>query len=694
MILAPAEPWHGWRGVLLIIAGLTISILPPRVKIPRLPVMLAAGFLLLAALVFLPAGWFPVPEWRKLLLEHGLSLSDTVTAHPRQTAECLSGIAVCLIVMLYLQGHRVSHGGNHLLGMVFTAGVAVVALFSMFAQNGRWVIPWDAVDTFGFFPNRNHMATLLVMGAITGAGVAMQSLRVHTRATGLVALVSVIVCIWAAIGYTGSRGGVALLAGVFAAWLLTLGRDYLKGRTLVAAGLLVGGTLLFFFFGESRAKKRLDETADHLSAIATAGSAGESAWKGKAGMDSFESFDMRVPIYLDTVSMLLHEPWTGTGAGQFQYIFPQYRSRSAFVNNRQAVHPESDWLLFAAETGIPATLLLGALAVVTVSFGFRQAMNGRARALRTGCLMAAAVLPVHGLFDVPGHRMELVWAASWLVAISLRGSKTKTPASPFSMWLFRALGLAIVAAGAVLVSAQWFGGPAPAMLISSRAVEKTGELYKQDLAAQEAAGGNSAPATGREDKLEQAIQLLDEALKIVPMDPRLHLLKGALSAEFDDKDAVTDREFELARILDPTWVAMPLMQAAVWAEYDPRRTEALWTQAMKRAEVLEQENPDSLFGRKASFARIMEDAANYRGLGSRAVGAAGNDAALLKDWASEARRGQLDVLIPEILSMETLKGHRREFFEVWRLRGTKPVAEGYARKFDPELLNEVKAAGK
>ena len=106
MTLAPGLPGHGFRGGLFIAAGLLMLIRPPRAQIPRLPAALAMGCLLLAGMAFLPAAWFSIPAWRGNLAEAGMNLGGLVTAQPRQTLEAWCGIAVCLVVMLYLNGHR------------------------------------------------------------------------------------------------------------------------------------------------------------------------------------------------------------------------------------------------------------------------------------------------------------------------------------------------------------------------------------------------------------------------------------------------------------------------------------------------------------------------------------------------------------------------------------------------------------
>jgi O-antigen ligase len=693
MTVAPGMPWHGWRGVLLIAIGLVMLAQPPRVQIPRLQMILAAAFLLLACMVFLPAAWFPVPSWRAPLSANGVSLGGLVTAHPLQTLECLSGFATGLIAMMYLTGHRVDHGGHHLMGTVFAAGVALVAILAIGAREYHWVFPWSSATTFGFFPNRNHMATLLVMGAMAGAGVAVQSFRVRTWGSGVLAIISVAVCVVSVISYSESRAGVVLLAGALISWGFLLGRRYWRGRILIPAVILVAAGVVFFATRESAVKKRLSETADRFTAIAGAAVEGGGLWNGQPGTDSLQSLDLRLPIFLDTVDMVRHAPLTGVGAGQFRYVFPQYRHFSAVANQSQSLHPENDWLLMAAETGVPATVVLLALVSIAGVSALREALHGRARALRTGCLVGAAVLPLHGLFDVPAHRMELVLPACWLLAISLRVTDKTRQSTRACRLVFQGLGVGIMGAGIFLIQAQWFGGRTPSVLLSPQTVEEVMALHAEDVAEQQAESAGVPASAREEDRLETALLLLDNAIKVTPMDAHLHYLKGAIALHFDDKDAEVDRAFAAQRLLDPTWVALPLTQASAWDAFNASRVEGLWAEAMKRAKWMDDLAANTTHGRRMTFALIMKAATLTPDLLPAALHLVENDMPLFDAWAVTAGANRVDTLMPGILAIELPEIQRQELLRIWGQRGSRLKAEAYARPIEPPL-QEVKPPDK
>ena len=727
---APAFSWHGWRGILILIAGLTMVFRPPVFRLPWIYPVLATATLLLSCLVFLPAGWIHQPAWRPLLEAAGLPLSPYVTIQPASTLESLSLFCLCLVIQLYLLGHRVNHGANHILALCFSMGVAVIALFSIGDEVLKWRVPWDPEDTFGPFPNRNHMATLLVMGIMTGTGVAVQSLRVRTWSSGIAALVSVAISVWAIIGHSISRAGIILLMVMFALWMLSLGRTYLRGKVLIAAVLIAGAAVIYFVSGETKVKTRLDLTSDHLTYIAGGEAENAALWQNKTGAESLESLDDRLPIFLETLDMLRHEPWTGVGAGQFTFVFPQYRIRSSVDNHVQVLHPESDWLLLATEHGLAAAICFALLLMIVGGKALAGALQGRARALRAGCLAAAAAVPIHGIIDVPGHRMELVWCSLWLVALTIRvdpgpDSNPRAPipepdtAGSLGRWSFRLAGIAIMTGGALLIHSQWLGGRTPAALLQEKTLDLVQTFYQKEqmeLAAATghsnenskiAAGGtdpaNSAgsameavppafagqsPATSQ-DNHEHPLSLVEKALETFPMDPHLQYLKAAIAVGLEGKETETQIGFNLAVLLDPSSVSMPLHVAESRAQFETGEIPRLWTEAMKRSGAREKLDPLVSENQRNTFAHIMSLCAKYPELTSEAVKlAAGRPESplLLKTWAASANGSSLDIIMPGLLAAPDLPATSiPELGALWLKRGTTKQVEVYLKQEFPHL---------
>jgi len=580
-----AGPWAGFHGVLLGCVGLLMLSCPPLVALPRLWWILAGVFVLAAAATFLPAGWFAIPEWRRNLADLGVETGSLVVIQSRLAAETLALFAITLFTGLWLAGHRPSPSRVLFWALAFTVGVAAYAILARLMQDSS---PAGGEAHFGFFPNRNHTATYLAMGSICGLGSVLQALRDKRFLAMIVALAGTCVCLWAVAAWSVSRSGVVLVAIGGLGWFPMLGTRYLGKHGLRALGLIALAATGLFFIADSGVKARLTKTVEQTNlAINPADS--KVLEGGKAEMDSARDLDFRIPTALDTLGLIREFPWTGIGAGQYHYIFPQYRKLTAVANDSDNYHPESDWLWLASETGIPATLALAALVLLASRKSLRDILTGRERAVRSACLIAALLVPIHGLFDVPGHRITLAWSAAFLFALSLRPPAADTPLDPPRVWPFRLAALALLAASAFLIRAEWWGGPQPAFTAVPKASEQALDLYRQDQVLQKAAlaKGETYQPVPSQDLLEKALTLLQPATRIVPLDRDLLRLQGVFALQFDDKFELADRSFAIERALDPTWVAGPLRQAEAWATLDPQRTAGLWTEALRRADSLD-----------------------------------------------------------------------------------------------------------
>src|SRR5947207_4281697 len=77
--------------------GLLFLIAPPKRSLGRLPNIAFAALIALALVAFLPARWFPFPDWRSVLEKLGARLPATVSAQPwltfQSTLHFLLGLA-------------------------------------------------------------------------------------------------------------------------------------------------------------------------------------------------------------------------------------------------------------------------------------------------------------------------------------------------------------------------------------------------------------------------------------------------------------------------------------------------------------------------------------------------------------------------------------------------------------------------
>ncbi len=604
-----AGPWAGFHGILLGCVGLLVVLRPPAVALPHLWWLLAAAFMIFGTAAFLPASWIEQPGWRKLFEEAGIATGSLIVIQARQAAEGLALFGIILFVGLWLAGHRPTSSQLRLWALAFTVGVAVYAVVARGSQDHN--LP-GGPGHFGFFPNRNHSATYLAMGSICGLGCVLQSLRERRFALLAVALVATGICLWAVAAWSVSRAGVVLVAVGTIIWLSMLGRRYLGRHGLWAVGLAALAAGGLFLIADSGVKQRISKTAEKAGTMMIP-EQGMVTGEGKPDDSSLQDLDFRIPTALDTLDLIRDFKWTGVGAGQFESIFPQYRKLTAVANDSRSYHPESDWLMMAAEVGVPATLALVVLVIAAFWKSLKSILQGRDRALRSACLVAAMMVPIHGMFDVPGHRITLAWSAVLLFALSMR--VPSAPEQSFGkpgVWPFRLAGIVMLASSFFLVRAQWWGGAPPSLIVAKSSMAEIQQLYQQDLALKKEGlpeiPKEDDPSDPGVDLLETALASLDQAERIAPLDWAIRRNRGFLGLHFDDKNQMVRKSFEIERLLDPTWVQSPLQQALLWSTTDVDETAGLWAEAIRRARWMDRHHPGSHWSEAKTRERIRQQA--------------------------------------------------------------------------------------
>jgi putative inorganic carbon (hco3(-)) transporter len=160
------------------------------------------------------------------------------------------------------------------------------------------------------------------------------ALRVAPAGFWRSALLGVAVLWWMCLVGSGSRtawialGAVALMIAFYGRVGLTWVRVQLA---LMACGLALWG--LFFFALPS------------LLSLSTALESGR--------FSNFASMGSRWTLWRLSVEAAIANPWLGIGPMHF-----------AYVDNGEGAHPHNFWLQLAAEWGLPATLLIGAVTIV------------------------------------------------------------------------------------------------------------------------------------------------------------------------------------------------------------------------------------------------------------------------------------------------------------------------------------------
>jgi hypothetical protein len=431
-----------------------------------------------------------------------------------------------------------------------------------------------------------------------------------------VAALVLAVCVAGLLGFSVSRAGVFRLVLGLIAWFSGLamnGRRYVSKRMLVALGGFLATALLIFNGTDNTLKTRLNA---YWAQFGEPGTRPAPSMKYDIESPSEEMMEQllefRFLIYRDTMQMLRHEPPTGVGLGQFPAVFPQYRAVSAI--HAKCWHPESNWLHLAAEAG------WGTVIVLAVSLGglffmaFRAAKNRRGWPLSWATMLAAGMVPVHGLFDVPAYHVGIAWPALVLLLSNFRAGEAPQAASGMiSRSLFRGLGLVILAGG-ISLFANTTGqlGHTPAMLQGAVAANLISNCYSRDM-AEKANPSTHLPALKPDgspvDQMEVGQALVNEALKSDPLDPELHYWRGLLSLNFTDEEPITDQSFAAQRLLEPSWPEVPWRQGLAWLGIDNQRTLTLWQEVLTRAAKANRIKKD-VYGSRAWWLQRMKTAAS------------------------------------------------------------------------------------
>ena len=136
----------------------------------------------------------------------------------------------------------------------------------------------------------------------------------------------------------------------------------------------------------------------------------------------------RVPIWRDTRSLIGDHPWLGTGLGSYRWAIFHYQSHAL---HSQYEHAHNDYMEFAADVGIPVSVLLfGSLWILAGRVGRRalQLEHSHDRVLATGCAGAMAAILTHEIVDfnlqIPANALLFAWIAGSAAALVQKSPHT------------------------------------------------------------------------------------------------------------------------------------------------------------------------------------------------------------------------------------------------------------------------------
>lgn len=567
---AAGAPSNWLDGLGWLLAGLWAVAYPARRRLSGIELGLCLLWLLLSLSNLLPDTGSQAIDWRAGLQNAGIHVGSRITPQPVSALWSWAGY----LFRGFLFMRILAEGGGDLArrkGLVVFSVLTLAYLGLSLIKRSAAVSGSGGADVFGFFPNRNHTATLLAMGAAAGMGLLLQGMRDKVSRLIVLGLASLVVPACALIFLSVSRAGIALLGAGLLSVVLLSGRRSLRGPALNAILLVGVGVCMLLALAPSESRDRLIrsmETATGNVAIAHAG-----------------QLDGRIGIHRDSFDMILDQPLTGWGAGQFEHVFPQYRKLSSQVNDAAVTHPESSWLWAAAEFGIPAAGCLVLLFLFQIIPAARSLVGDGERRIRSGCLVAGCIPFVHSLIDVPLHCDSLLWLGGFLLSLAREEEVLRCGRN--SKWFWRLGATGVASSGAILLLTSHQGIAFRPSDVADAAVADARDLYLRSRKELEDGSSDASRRSGIKH-LDQALAQLDGAIRLSPLDPRLHGLRGMINLNFDDRDSLSRMDFLRQRLLDPTWIRLRMIQADSWKPIDSGESLMLWKEALVLAERQDQ----------------------------------------------------------------------------------------------------------
>jgi O-antigen ligase len=299
--------------------------------------------------------------------------------------ELLKAGAYLLLFFLSLESFETVKEWRSFVWFLVTLGavVAILAIAQYFTFHGKlyWfrALP-PGVTPFGPFVNHNHFAGFVEL--ISPPGLAML-LTDSVRRDKLPLLIFLCVLPIGALALSASRSGlISFLVECVLLIFAVRRRGDRKRQWLMAGSVALMALFLAIWLGIGGTVERFENLA-----------------RGDL------SRNRRVSIYKDTWQIVRDHPWTGTGLGTLETVFPHYES---YYDGLVVDHVHNDYLELLADTGLVGGMsMLGFIALLLWrgASNLRRARNPRCRSLYlyAGASVACVGFLVHSLMDFNLH---------------------------------------------------------------------------------------------------------------------------------------------------------------------------------------------------------------------------------------------------------------------------------------------------
>ncbi|MDC0304879.1 O-antigen ligase family protein [bacterium] len=586
------------------------------VRLSRPSLLLGCGMVLLSLGAFLPADLIGRPGWREGLEALGVETGKLNVIQWQMALEYHAVYLFLAFAAFWILGLRFSARATSQLAMAFVMAVAFYAIVAKISEN-QLALNRGGREAFGFFPNRNHNSNFLSLGFVCGLGAFFQAIRSKHFVRMAILLICNGVILWAVFSWNMSRSGIVLCLLGPCLWFIGLGWRYFGKNELKAFALIILLGVGVFVLNQFGVKERLSGTVEKIEE--TFGE--ENAADKDEQVASLDDVDFRVPIAKDTFQLIGSFPLTGVGSGQFRWIFPQYRDLTVTAHTSVAAHPESSWYWLAAEWGLPAALCLLVLVILIYVGGYRniRKRGNRDRALRFGCLVASAMVPLHSLFDVPAHRPSLLLASLVLFVISQNHQAAPELApKKWSRALGVAVGLCLMTTGVLFLGATSFGWRKPLIVQSAEDLAQGAELYRK--IKEEANPLNPLQSLPMR---KEVVEVAGQITRDVPLDGRLYRLRALASLPLVDRNEETAADFAIDRALIPFSIRIPKIHAAASLPYLDEEVAKGWQAALENADRVDEIKGETSRDRDAvirSIRSVVRKNPRFEAMALKAIG--------------------------------------------------------------------------
>lgn len=658
--VASGAPVQGFYGIIFVAAGILIALFPPAFLTSKWLVMGSGLFLISLSMAFLPRSFAGKQEWRINLENLGFQTGNLITPNPASTIESLIIIGVVLVIGLTSLGHRLKRDKLLKIANLFVLFIGIYVGISMLYMENNWKWSWNPNDSFGFFSNTNHMATLMVMASLVGVGTIFINIKNRKWISCLITTIIIGIICWGVLGYSISRAGLILFILFQFLWFVFAGRGQLNYKFISSFIVLFILSIILFFISDTELENRFERFFSEQNPPSNLLNEGEKEiYASSLGLRKF--------IHLDTYKMIGSEPWTGTGLESYEFIFPYYKNKSlaysSRVSNSTVLHPESNWLDLTLQGGIASTVILLFCIFLAVIFSILRNKKSRSWLLCFACILAIFCVLTHGIFDVPGQKIGIALSSIFLLGITFKPiPKDKIITIPVTIF-YQLIAVGIFTLGTVLIYSEWFNLQSVIFANSESQIKKIEKLYQMSIEA-----ATEQKIDDQKQYLLSAIELSNKAISKTPLNPTLHFMRGKLYSQLSGEDDKMLESFAIESALDPSWIDLPLRQSKVWLFIDIYQTRVLWSDALNRADLL---SKDAL---KSTWNKILVQA-NRHPLQIRDVYKIiieRNEPYFIKLWMDYAGEKNFVNQMPLILSNPNItEKSKSELLDHWKQRSRK-----------------------